>query len=593
MAVLSPEDIARKGSPLSEPHPKTTLAQISEAARNGRLAEAENSLVNFLLESPKDANAHALNCAIAIQQGDFELARKRAEAALTHLPENTRALCNLGIALMQLNDFEGAEAKFNTVIESTPDYFFARRNRGILRIALNRFEEGAEDLKAAVRVQPDHADTRVSLADVLTELRQFEEADAQIRAAANLPGGSKVEQTYILGRLMFRTGKYPEARQAFAAVLSADASKMKHFEALSAASYHCGDATHARQVTQACIERFPSIVRSTGEPTLRVLVLEALGGDSFAEIGRRMISYAPGNYVAFLPTDRIAYTHVLTDTIDRLGDVMDVEPFDLALNNRTVHERIAKRGQIERFDHLVSELSVPLVNPPSAVARSTRDGNARKFADAKNFIFPRTIHVRHELNVAASRDKILNELSLPLILRPIDTQLGIGARLVNDERELEQDLNKSPFFDFYAIEYHDCISEDGLFRRYRYACIGGELAPDNMHAALGWNVHGEDRDTFDWYGRGMDREELTYLTEPETALGIRPEDLFGEITEKTDLDIFGIDFGRRKDGRIVIFEVNASMAISEADLKKYPYRQAHQEKMVSRIETFFHKKAGK
>lgn len=578
---------------MSEQSGKTMLAQIAEAAKNGRLAEAENSLVSYLLATPNDANAHALNCAIAIQRKDFRLARERAEAALKHLPENARALCNLGIALMHLNDFEEAEAKFNTVIEGAPDYFFAWRNRGILRIALNRLEEGAEDLKAAVNIEPDHADTRVSLADALTQLGQFAEAERQIHEAAKLGTASKIEQTYIWARLKFRMGDYPAARQAFAAALSADPSKMKHYEGLSAASYHCGDAVYASQVTQACIKRFPSIVRSTGDPTLRVLVLEAVGADNFADFGRKMISYAPGNFVAFLPTDRIAYTHVLTDTIDRLSDVIDIEPFDLALNNRTVHERIAKRGQIEKFRRLVSELSVPLINPPDAVARSTREENARKFADAEKFIFPGTIQFSHDLDAAASRDKVLSELSLPVILRPIDTQLGIGARVVKDEQELEQEIRKAPFSDFYAIEYHDCVSDDGLYRRYRCACIGGELIPDNMHAALGWNVHGEDRDTFDWYGRGMDQEELKYLTEPETILGARPDDVFGEIRDKTDLDIFGIDFGRRKDGRIVVFEANASMAISEADLEKFPYRQPLQKEMVSRIEAFLHKSAGK
>lgn len=593
MTVLSLECTDTMEPPLSEPHPNTTLAQISDAAKNGRLDEAESLLGGFLIESPNDAAAHNLNFAIALKRRDFALARKRAETALAHLPQDPRAQNNLGSALMHLNEFDHALAKFDAVIETTPDYFLAWRNRGKLRIALNRFEKGVEDLRAALVIQPSHADTRVALADALIELGQFEAAETEIREAAQLGNGSKIEQAYIWGRLKYRMHKYPEARKAFAAALSGDADKIKHYEALSAASYHCGDALHACQVTQACIKRFPSIVRSTGEPTLRVLVLEALGGDNFAEIGRRRFSYAPGNFVAFLPTDRIAYTHVITDTIDSLSDVMDVRPFDLALNNRAVHERIAKRGQIERLDRLVSELSVPLINPPSAVARSTRGGNAQKFADAKKFIFPGTIHISHELDVAASRDKILTDLSLPLILRPIDTQLGIGARLVNDEQELENELNKSPFREFYAIEYHDCVSKDGLFRRYRYACIGGELIPDNMHAALGWNVHGEDRDTFDWYGRGMDREELEYLTEPESVLGIRPEDLFGEITEKTDLDVFGIDFGRRKDGRIVIFEVNASMAISEADLEKFPYRKASQEKMVSRIENFLHTKAGK
>lgn len=591
MAVLLSECIDRKESPLSEPRPNTTLVQAVDAAKNGRIAEAESLLGGAILESPEDADAHNLNFAIAMQSRDFPLARKRAEAALEHLPHNVRALCNLGSALMQLGDHDGAMAKFDAAIKIAPDYFFARRNRGLLYITLDRFADAADDFKAAVAAQPNRADTRIALADALTETRQFDAAAAEIRTAANLGTGPQVEQTYIGGRLLYRMGKFPAARQAFAAALSADPTKMKHYQALAAASYHTGDPLHAREVTRACIKRFPSLERSTGEPILRVLVLEALGQDCFTEIGRKGVNYAPGNYPAFLPTERIAYTHVMTDTIDALGDVVDLGQFDLAINNRPVHERIVMRGQVERFERIVAELPVPLINPPHAVAQSTRVENAQKFANAERFIFPRTIHVAHAADVSATRARILDELSLPLILRPLDTQLGIGATLIRDERGLEQELIKNVYTEFYAIEYHDCVSEDGLFRRYRCASFGGQLAPDNMHAAGEWNVHGHGRDTLDWYGLGFDREEMEYITEPESVLGTPPEVLFKEIKDNTELDIYGIDFGRRKDGQVIIFEVNAAMAITEADLNKFPYRRAGQEDLISRVEAYFVEKA--
>lgn len=576
---------------MSETHAITPLAQAIDAAKNGRLEEAESVLGGILLESPGNADAHNLNFAIAMQRRDFPLARTRAEAALTHLPENARALCNLGAVLMRLGDHEGAMTKFDAAIDVAPAYFFARRNRGLLHAASDRFADAAADFKAAVETEPNRADTRIALADALTEIGQFDAATAEIQTAAKLGTGRQAEQTYIGGRLLYRMGKFPAARKAFAAALSSDPTKMKHYQALAAASYHCGDPLHGVEVTRACIERFPSFERSTGEPKLRVLVLEALGEDCFTTIGRKGLNYSPGNYPAFMPTDRIAYTHVMCDSIDALGDAVDLGAFDLAINNRSVHERLVLRGQVDRFDHIVAELPMPLINPPGAVAQSTREGNARKFAGAAQFIFPRTVHVAHEADAATTRARVLDELSLPLILRPLDTQLGIGAVLVRDERALERTFAESPFSNFYAIEYHDCVAEDGLFRRYRYACVGGQLAPDNMHAAKEWNVHGHGRDTLDWYGLGLDREEMAFLEDPESVLGMQPGVLFKEITDNTALDIYGIDFGFRKDGRIVIFEVNAAMAITEADLGKFPYRRASWEKSVARVENYFSEKA--
>lgn len=578
---------------MSEPHAISTLAQAADAAKKGRLEEAESLLGGILLESPRDPEAHNLNFAIAMKRQDFPLARTRAEAALRHLPDNARALCNFGSVLMKLGDYDGALDKLDAAVEIAPTYFFARRNRGLVHVAFDRFVDAAADFKAAVEAQPNRADTRIALADALTEIGQFDAAKAEIQTAAKIGTGPQVEQTYVGGRLLYRMGKFAAARQAFAAVLSSDPTKMKHYQALAAASYHSGDALHGAEVTRACIKRFPSFERSSGEPTLRVLVLEALGEDCFTTPGRKGLNYSPGNYPAFMPTDRVAYTHVMTDTIDVLGDVVDLGKFDLAINNRPVHERLVMRGQVERFDRIVAELPMPLINSPAAVAQVTRVKNAQKFANAERFIFPRTIQVRHEVDAAATRTRVLEEIGLPLILRPLDTQLGIGAVLVRDESALEQEFAKCPYSDFYAIEYHDCVSEDGLFRRYRYACLGGQLTPDNMHAAKEWNVHGHGRDTLDWYGLGLDREEMAYLEDPESVLGTHPDVLFKEITDHTTLDIYGIDFGFRKDRRLVVFEVNAAMAITEADLSKFPYRRARWEKDVARVEAYFSAKAAR
>ncbi len=571
----------------------TPLAQAIDAAKNGRLEEAESVLGGLLLEAPENADAHNLYFAIAMQRQDYPLARTRAEAALKQLPANARALCNLGSVLMRLGDHDGALTKFDAAVDVAPAYFFARRNRGLLHASSDRFVDAAADFKAAVEAEPNRADTRIALADALTEIGQFDAATTEIQTAAKLGTGRQVEQTYIGGRLLYRMGKFPAARKAFAAALSSDPTKMKHYQALAAASYHCGDTIYGKEVTRACIKRFPSFERSTGEPNLRVLVLEALGEDCFTTMGRKGVNYSPGNYPAFLPAERIAYTHVLTDSIDTLGDVVDPGAFDLAINNRSVHERLVMRGHVGRLERIVAELPAPLINPPAAVAQSTREKNARKFANAEQFIFPRTIHVTHEADAAATRSLILDELSLPLILRPLDTQLGVGAVLVQDEPALEQAFAKSPFSEFYAIEYHDCVAEDGVFRRYRCANIGGQLITENMHAAKEWNVHGYGRDTLDWYGLGLDREEMAYLDDPESVLGVTPEFLFKEIVDNTTLDIYGIDFGFKKDGRVVVFEVNAAMSITEVDLNKFPYRRAAWEKSVARVESYFSERAAR
>ena len=200
---------------MSEPKESTAFEQASEAAKQGRLDEAETLLATVLVETPKDARAQTLSFAIAMRRGDFGLARKRAEAALTLMPGDPSMLSNLGAALIQDNHTEAAMPHLNAAVEADSKHFFARRNRGMLKASLGQYTEAVEDIRIAVAAQPNRSDTRMALADALTESGQHEEAAAVIREAKDRNIGSQVERTYYWGRLMFRMNRFADARQAF------------------------------------------------------------------------------------------------------------------------------------------------------------------------------------------------------------------------------------------------------------------------------------------------------------------------------------------------------------------------------------------
>lgn len=559
---------------MSEPQESTAFEQASEAAKHGRLDEAETLLAAVLVETPKDTKAQTLSFAIAMRREDFGLARKRAEAALTLMPGDPSMLSNLGAALIQCNDTEAAMPHLNAAVEADPNHFYARRNRGMLKASLGQYAEAVEDIKVAVAAQPDRSDTRMALADALTESGKHEEAAAAIREAKDRNIGSQVERTYYWGRLMFRMNRFADARQAFAAVLSADSSDMKYYKALAAASFHCGDMLHAEKVTAGAYRKFPSFDRGGDNPDFRVLVLEPMGLDFFADIGRHPVNYIKGNFPAFLPVERITYTHAIVDTGCDLKDALDMSRYDVAINNRPVFERLEARNQAEEYEKWISDLPIPVVNAPAAVSMMTREANAKRFADAENFLFPRTISVRHETNIDATVDYVLAHTRFPIILRPRHTHVGHGVMLIEDEDGLREVLRQNPLSSFYAIDYHDCTSPDGMFRRYRIACVGGQLIPDGLRADFNWNVHSWDHGPDKWAELGLDVEERSFWENPEQVLNAPPEEFFRDIVEAVDLDVFGIDFGiRKEDGRIIVYEVNSAMAIANGgDLETFPYR---------------------
>ncbi len=579
---------------MSDSTEMNALAKATEAARSGRLDEAETLLAAILIETPTNTAAQTLSFTIARRRGDHAVARQRAEAALELMPDDPVILSNLGAALIMAGAYDDAKTRLDAAIDTAPKLFSPRHNRALLYMMLGHFAEAADDLAVAIDAEPDRADVRIAFADALIESGQLEKAAAHIRELARLGIGEPIRRAYYWGRLLYFSGRFADARNTFAEVLSAAPNEMMYYRTLAAASFHSGDPEHAERLTRAAFKKFPKNDRSRGTPALRVLVLEAYGADCFTGIDRHPIQYTQGNFAAYLPVGRIAYTHVLTDVVEDLDAVLDLSQYDLALNNRSVFERIDARGQAERFDRMAAALPMPVVNTPAATKGVTRAGNAARFANAERFTFPRTLPISHEADVAATRDRILTELPLPIIQRPLHTHSGHGVTLLRDESDLSEFLALYPFSEFYAIAYHDCQSKDGLFRRYRLACIDGQLRPCGMHVGSDWNVHGEGRETLDWTGLGLDKEEIAYHEHPETVLGGAPEDVFREIVDAIDLDIYGIDFGFRRDGGIIVYEINAAMGLSlTGERTGAGYRQPYKAGVISAIETCLFDRAGK
>jgi glutathione synthase/RimK-type ligase-like ATP-grasp enzyme len=79
-------------------------------------------------------------------------------------------------------------------------------------------------------------------------------------------------------------------------------------------------------------------------------------------------------------------------------------------------------------------------------------------------------------------------------------------------------------------------------------------------------------------------QELAYLADPRAAFGERAFAVLAAIARRMDLDYCGIDFSLLPDGRVLLFEANATMLVHpEAEdgvtARKNPY--------VARIFTAF------
>ena len=120
-----------------------------------------------------------------------------------------------------------------------------------------------------------------------------------------------------------------------------------------------------------------------------------------------------------------------------------------------------------------------------------------------------------------------------------------------------------------ASTYVDYQSADGYFRKYRFIFTNGEILPYHLAIADQWKVHHfrTDMGRHAW----MQDEEKVFLDTPDRVFSQANYAALGRIATAIDLEFFGIDCARDRDGNLVMFEVNASMLIHD-DNAAFPYK---------------------
>jgi hypothetical protein len=114
-----------------------------------------------------------------------------------------------------------------------------------------------------------------------------------------------------------------------------------------------------------------------------------------------------------------------------------------------------------------------------------------------------------------------------------------------------------PALAYYLTAFHDFRSPDGLYRKYRVIFVDGEPLPYHLAIADKWLIHYEHA--------GMqghpDRlaEEQRFLQDPARTIGAEAMAAVTKIGLAMGLDYAGVDFGLLPDGRVLVFEANATM----------------------------------
>lgn len=211
---------------------------------------------------------------------------------------------------------------------------------------------------------------------------------------------------------------------------------------------------------------------------------------------------------------------------------------------------------LENLRKILRDLPGKVINRPEAVLQSTRDQVARRLAGIPGLVVPRVIRLRTAKPAIAAQAIERAELQFPIILRRAGSHTGRILGLFDKIGELQAALAEGA--EHIATEFIDFRSADGFYRKYRVFFIGRQRVFRHMLVSNNWNVHASDR------GSMADRpdliaEEQLLFANTEGAFPPTVSQALRSVRDRMALDFFGMDFGIATDGRVVLFEANATM----------------------------------
>jgi hypothetical protein len=220
----------------------------------------------------------------------------------------------------------------------------------------------------------------------------------------------------------------------------------------------------------------------------------------------------------------------------------------------------------------------PVINPAQHIPATERGALSQIMQRAPGVVMPTTYRVkRRQLGAVADGRLVLGELAdglaFPVILRPVGSQAGRDLDRIDDPAALTAYLAKVDATDFFLARFIDYSSDDGLFRKFRLALIGGRPFACHMAVSSHWMVHYVNAGM---YEDGAKRAEEAAFMAGFDHFAERHQAALSTIHQRLQLDYFCIDCAETRDGQLLIFEADHVMVVHAMDQEDlFPYKQQH------------------
>jgi tetratricopeptide (TPR) repeat protein len=446
----------------------------------------------------------------------------RLEAQLARAPDRVDLDIERARLLIEMERFDEAKEIYLAILAKNPTQVVALNNLGTLLRTMGFHKAALKVHQEVAALIPENCKARVNFANSLRECGELEEARTHYETALRTEPDNA------------------GAHQGLAFVL-------KYLRDNEAAAKHWQAATKIR----------PSKLYTQGsEDAPRILLLSSpCGGNS--------------PLTRFLNKKLFYTVAIVPDFHDASAPL---PPHDLVINAIGDADHCAT--SLDAALPILAKTSRPIINHPDHIGPTGRADNARLLGQLEGVVTPKILSLPRESLAGPGGLAALEEhgLKFPLLVRTPGFHEGSHFVRVEKADEMPGVAGKLPGKTLMAIEYLDTRNDDGKIRKFRVMMIDGKLYPLHKAIAENWMIHYY---TAEMGGSAEHRaEDAAYLEDMPGVLGARAMDALARIRDALGLEYAGADFSLGRNGEVLLFEANATMAVPTPDKdEKWDFRR--------------------
>jgi len=439
---------------------------------------------------------------------------------------------------------EAALAGIETRLAAEPDALVLRFERARLLDSLGRAAEAKAAFGDVLRRDPMHFQALCDLGTLQFKSGDTRGARISFQTLVERHPGSSIAQAN-LGFILLKNGEHAAARERYARAVELDPKSAEARKGLGLVLNLLGETETAREVAAVAF-------RESAITTI------PYRGEGIAPEVLAIVSYTTGNVHLqhYLTPEFFGVHKIVAEYAD---PQQPLPPHDVVFN--AVGDADICGPALEAARAIVRRSAQPVINPPGAVAATTRVGNAARLRGLPDVVTPKIVAFdRSALSGPGAGGTLWAAgFSFPLLLRAVGFHTGEHFERVERPSDVTDVVARLPGETILALEFIDVRGADGQVRKYRAMFIGTAIEPLHLAISRDWKVHYLSADMAS--SDANRAEDAAYLADLPGVLGERAMRALEAIRTTLDLDYAGIDFALDGAGNVVVFEANATMIV--------------------------------